>query len=151
MRERYAEIMKLDLTKATLAQVRERMSTAYNVKGSTLDRALRFFLSATEYSGIEASTFIRPKGTNGAGATKRRRTTKPKQAITVMDQPPMPPQPAQGASAKSVSLRSGGTVSVELSVDLFALAPEDRKFVFSLIDMLEEYRRTSKAADDSQQ
>ena len=43
------------------------------------------------------------------------------------------------ATSKSVSLVSGGTLTLSATLDLFSLNSEDRKFVFGLIDMLEEY------------
>lgn len=42
-------------------------------------------------------------------------------------------------SNKTISLKSGGTVTVSGSFNLFSLSSEDRKFVFDLIDKLENY------------
>lgn len=41
----------------------------------------------------------------------------------------------------SVDLRSGGSVSVALSVNLFTLSPEDRGFVMNLVDQLTGYAK----------
>jgi hypothetical protein len=38
-----------------------------------------------------------------------------------------------------VTLKSGGTLTVTASMDVFKLSPADRTFVFSLIDKLSEY------------
>jgi hypothetical protein len=48
-------------------------------------------------------------------------------------------EPAGSPVSKTVSLRSGGTVTVTASLDLFSLAADDRKLVFDLIDRLHEY------------
>ena len=40
---------------------------------------------------------------------------------------------------KTITLRSGGQLSIAVSVDLFELSKPDRDFVFGLIDSLKEY------------
>jgi hypothetical protein len=47
-------------------------------------------------------------------------------------------QPTTGTS-RTVELKSGGTLTVMASMDVFKLTPDDRNFVFSLIDKLNEY------------
>lgn len=49
-------------------------------------------------------------------------------------------------TSRQVQLRSGGTLTLTASIDLFQLSAIDRKFVFDLIDKLQEYERES---DDS--
>jgi hypothetical protein len=44
-------------------------------------------------------------------------------------------------SSRSVTLKSGGSLTLHVSADLLSLAGEDRKFVFDLIDKLEEYEK----------
>jgi hypothetical protein len=42
---------------------------------------------------------------------------------------------------KSIRLRTGGTLTLTASLDLFSLGAEDRAFVFDLIDRLQQYDR----------
>jgi hypothetical protein len=144
IRDSYADLMAIDLTKATRSHFEEKLGELYNVSGDTRVKAVRFFISAATYAAIPLSSFILPKEgkTNG---TRKPRTTTPKKstkkgaAIT----PPTPPvvhehgKPA--GTSKSVSLASGGQLTLSATLDLFSLNSEDRKFVFDLIDKLEAY------------
>ena len=47
-----------------------------------------------------------------------------------------------------VHLKSGGTLTLLASIDLLRLLPDDRKFVFDLIDKLEEYERSNPDESD---
>ena len=40
-----------------------------------------------------------------------------------------------------MTLKSGGSVKLELAVNMFELADRDREFVFGLIDRLKEYEQ----------
>ena len=42
-------------------------------------------------------------------------------------------------STKTIELRSGAHLSLTVAADLFAISAEDRKFVLSLVEMLEGY------------
>ena len=45
----------------------------------------------------------------------------------------------QPANTRELKLRSDGVVTLGLSVDLFSLTGDDRKFVFELIDKMSAY------------
>lgn len=138
---RYSELFSLDLTRATPAQIDERMSESYGVAGDTRRKAVRFFLAAVEYVGIEVSPLL-SKTTgkkNGNGKTIRRRTSRRRSRSE--ERPP--PPPSDSGSSKEIHLRSGGTLRILASLDLFSLEPSDRAFVFELIDRLDEYERKS--------
>jgi hypothetical protein len=45
-----------------------------------------------------------------------------------------------GDATRTIDLRCGGTVTLSVRANLFEMAPEDRTFVFSLIDRLAEYQ-----------
>jgi hypothetical protein len=47
----------------------------------------------------------------------------------------------QSGEAKTVELRSGGTLTLSASVKFFDMASEDRTFVFDLIDKLRDYEQ----------
>ena len=50
---------------------------------------------------------------------------------------------AQRGSIKTLQLKSGGTLSLAISVDVFSMNSEDREFVFGLIDKLQLYEKAS--------
>jgi len=144
LRERYPDLFALDLMKATPAQLTEQMGNSYSVAGETREKAMRFFLSAVEYAGIPVSRLFKPKGNGQApGARRRRGVGRPKSAATpgqetaTQDAKPGP----SGGMSRTVKLKSGGTFTVSGSFDPFALVPEDRKFVFEMIDRLEQYEQ----------
>jgi hypothetical protein len=145
LRDRYGDLFTLDLLKTTPALLEEKMGESYNVSGSTRDRAVRFFLYAVEYLGIPVSPLLKKAAGNGTPAPRKRRAaakTKPESEPTPLDILGVPPT---GGTARVVKLKSGGMLTVSASLDLFSLIPSDRKFVFELIDKLEEYERTAEA------
>lgn len=138
LKERYTDLFALDLTKVTPAQLTEQMGTSYNVAGATRDKAVRFFLSAVEYVGVPVSRLFKPKG-NGTTPGRRRRVGRPKTAAATGPETIQEPIAPTGGTSRTVKLKSGGTFTVSGSFDPFALIPEDRKFVFDMIDRLEQY------------
>src|SRR5580692_11279013 len=58
IQERYADLIAIDLTKATRAHFEESLGQLYGVTGDTREKAARFFLSAASYVGIPLSSFI---------------------------------------------------------------------------------------------
>jgi hypothetical protein len=142
LHQRYSDLFALDLKKTTPAELEQKMGEAYHISGDTRDKAVRFFLSAAEYAGIELSTYFSTKKANGQPAAKRVKTRRPKTTVT---QPPGDSSPAMtaGTSKTTVQLKSGGSLSVSVTVDLFVLDSNDRRFVFELIDKLEEYEKSA--------
>lgn len=141
IKERYAELFALDLAKATHQQLNDRMASAYNVSGDTKDKAVRFFLSALGYLEIQVSRFIQIPGANNGSAPRVKRRAAPKQrvAANAAETPPNPGKPA--GTSREITLRSGGVLTLSASLDLFSLTPDDRTFVFDLIDRLEKYEK----------
>ena len=54
------------------------------------------------------------------------------------------PTSHRGEESREVHLRSGGTLRLKLSVDLFDLDQKDRDFIFNLIDQLKKYEEETK-------
>lgn len=139
--------------KTTPALLEEKMRESYNVSGSTRDKAVRFFLAALEYLEIPVSPLFKRSGGNGTGVQRKRRGPgRPKVAMDTGEPPPHDAGnvPTAGTS-RVVKLKSGGTLTVSASLDLFSLVPTDRKFVFELIDRLEEYERGSQVSPGGEQ
>jgi hypothetical protein len=144
----YSELIAIDLTKATRAHFEEKLGELYGVTGDTRVKAVRFFLAAAAYVGIPLSPFIVPKEGKTKGAPRRPRSTTTKAAkknagTTSNSTHILDPEKPSGTS-KSVALKSGGTLTLSATLDLFALNPTDRKFVFELIDKLEGYDGDAK-------
>ena len=138
----YAELIAIDLTKASRAHFEEKFGEFYSVSGDTRVKAVRFFVSAAQYVGIPLSVFIAPKP--GSPAKGRRAVGRPRGTRKAPAATPAAPNVAPAAgkpsgTSKSVSLASGGELTLSATLDLFSLNAADRKFVFELIDKLEEY------------
>ncbi|RLT38315.1 MAG: hypothetical protein DWI58_15580 [Chloroflexi bacterium] len=169
VRAKYPEAVALAGQNATQGQLDE-VFRAYGLNGDTMRRAQSFFLNAAEYAGVPlsrhfkkprsaASTGTKPageaaparkratgsgtgrKGKAGAGArggggTGGQQTGQQVQSQTV-----------QG-DARFITLSDGKTtLSLNLSAGVFSLPIADRKWVLSVLEMLDNYEmsRTTEA------
>lgn len=137
-------IQQLDLSQATMAQLQEAFRDAYSVTGATLNKAISFFLGAARAGEIPLSPYIERNVRRRTTTGKTKKKTKPAPKA----KPTGEQTPAAGADStpedgdkheRIVTLKSGGTVRVSLSYNAFKLSPEDRKFVFDLIDKIQGY------------
>ena len=53
--------------------------------------------------------------------------------------------PGSAGTSRSIPLSSGGKLTLSVELDLLRLSPSDRKFVFELIDKLDDYERSVDA------
>ncbi len=111
--------------------------------GETVRRCIAFFLAAAKDSGIPVSSYIKPH--------RRRKSTSSKRAQSSQNTPPTALASIDdsdgGCESRKVQLKSGGTLRLELSIDIFDLDEKDREFIFRLIDELKEYEKDSQAAN----
>lgn len=141
IRDSYADLISIDLTKATRSHFEEKLGELYNVSGDTRVKAVRFFVSAANHVGISLSSFISPAA-KGNGVKRRVTSSKPraaKKAAAILGVSTAIDSGKPGGTSKSVSLASGGTLTLLATLDLFSLNAADRKFVFEIIDKLEAY------------
>lgn len=140
LKERYASLFALQLDKATPQQVIEELAKSYGVSGDTREKAFRFFVSAANAAGVPMSRFVLPQE-NGQPTTRKRKYTRRSKAVSDPsdEEPDEAPTPIPSGTSRTVTLKSGGTLTVTASMDVFKLNPSDRIFVFSLIDKLSEY------------
>lgn len=140
IREYYAPIVKMGTTNATQGQLEELWTEIYDQRGDTRRKAIRFFLSAAGYAGIGLSKMWKAPRAATSGDARRRTTGKSDDKANINN--------GQAASSGlpesdtySVTLKSGGKVSLTVSVSHFALSRnrDDRNFVNSLIDALTDY------------
>jgi hypothetical protein len=145
LESRYADLFALNLMKTTPAEFAEQMTKSYNVSGDTRIKATRFFLAATAYLGIPVSPLLlRDKTKAGGAATKsgqRKRRVKRTDEDPEDDLDDLDDDPPSAGESRSVTLKSGGTLTLSASTKFMALSSADRNFVFGLIDKLEEYEK----------
>jgi hypothetical protein len=55
--------------------------------------------------------------------------------------------PGQQGDSRSLTLKSGGTVTLAVNVNLFELSKEDRTFVLGLIDQMSEYAQATTSEE----
>lgn len=144
LRERYEPVLRgLDLTRTTMGLINGAFTDAYKLEGATLRKAVTFFIHAAQFAKMPLSNFILkstrkgrpPKIGKAAGRSKK--TPAPRSLKT----PSPPPTNGSGTNTKTITLRSGGSVAVTFTFDLFTVDEEDRQFCFELIDTLRKYEQ----------
>lgn len=145
VRHFYPEQLKLAQANATFQQLRDSFVDTFDISGETVVKAIRFFLQVLDYVEIEASQFWTAPRTS---ATPRRKRTGPKKASgNVSQEDEAPTQRHSPGSSKSITLGSGGTLTLSMTFDLFALSSDDRAFVFGLIDQMRSYEVAQEVDD----
>jgi hypothetical protein len=149
LRRYYPEQIRLGQATATAGQLQESFRE-YGLSGDTVRKAIRFFLHAADYAGIKLSPYFGTATTTAATAGRqggRRRAAKAKAS------PPRNVEPSvtsPGVSHRhTVAFRSGGNVTLEVSVNLFDLGTDDREFVLALIDSVRGYDSHSNTGDET--
>jgi hypothetical protein len=147
LRTRYAALFALDLTKTTSAMLYDKMAEAYKVSGDTREKAVRWFLAAAQYAGVPLGRFLLTSKAASGGVPRKQRRNGSRSAAAVdevEDQGEEAPPPARPGTGKTVQLKSGGTLTVSATVDMFGVSAEDRTFLFDLIDKLNAYERANE-------
>lgn len=115
----------------------------------TLRKAVAFFLPAAAYAGLTIPNTWHTRRKRGAGAAPRGKKTERQdgtKATAASRQKRAEPRHEPGM-AKTVRLRSGGTVTLSVSVDLMNLDLADREWLFELIDKLGTYEKDAAPTD----
>ncbi len=143
----YSALVSRDLTKMT-GRMLDGLMEKYNVTGATKRKAVTFFLQAAKYGELPLSRFLLSQTRSSPGIRRRKKAGAGDVTASGGGAPALQSAPSSG-SAKTVELENGVKVSLTVSADLFAMAAEDRKFVLSLVEKLEEYEatRTERQAD----
>jgi len=146
LRETYPEALALAERHATADQLAENFRAMSGYQGSTLRKAITFFLNMAKYAQVEVSPFFRAPAQNitGRKTTPRRTRAVPAHAIALESAAAAVTTTAPVESL-SVELGSGGTVTVSCSVSFLSLSRADREFVFDLVDRLDAYREANPA------
>ncbi len=152
----YASVFdEVDLARTTTGHLDRTFTKHYKLSAETRRKATTFFLHAAQYVGLPLSTQLKDvsrtrstvtKSSNhstpkkpqpGVAAASPREASRPKQTQAPFD----PFKMIRGESAKTVSLRSGGEISLVCTIDWIGIDQVDRKFVYSLIDQLKDYEQ----------
>jgi hypothetical protein len=167
LQAKYARVFDINLKTATPGALADAIGS-YGTMGATKKRAVRFFIKAATHARIPLSTRLtinlrERSGSGDEAAQGGGDNAEPNAPVTPRRRPkrrpPPPPAvtppndsstPKPAGTAKTVSLKSGGTLTLSATLDLFSLNPEDRKFVFELIDKLEGYAQPPKPAEESE-
>lgn len=138
LEEKYAEVIKHNLSTMTEALINEYFGAVFGVDGDTKRKSITFFLQAAKSVGMPLSTFLQSQvRVRTTGSRRRRRENDAIEPDELEDDD----QIQQSGEAKTVELRSGGTLTLSASVKFFDMASEDRTFVFDLIDKLRDYEQ----------
>ena len=143
MRTAYAQMMALDLTKATPASFDAELRK-FGQEGETHRKAASFFLQAAKWAGVPLSPLLLKKGSlsgtrrkrvgNGVGATKAKAATF---SPGVVRQEHLKP-PVIG-SEREIVLSDGSKLFLRTEKDLFKMNTEDRSFTMELLVKIEAY------------
>ena len=124
-----------DVENATSDQT-EELFRRTGASGETLRRCISFFVAAARESGIAVSSYIKPH------RGKKSPSKGPSQGEPAPATTPSPPRPLPSPTTrKTVPLRGGGTLTLQLNVDLFDLDAEERQLIFSLIDQIQAFEK----------
>ncbi len=134
----YADLVKGDITKMT-AKMLEDGIEQYGVSGETRKKAVTFFLQAARYADMPLSPYLQSQ--IRATPSTRRRKRNPAEETQDFPADQSGPGTPVGGQTQRVELRSGGSISLTISINPFGLEKTDRDFVFELIDKLGEYDR----------
>jgi hypothetical protein len=114
--------------------------------GSTLRKAVVFFLSLTDDLGLPKSPHFKPPRQLAGQARPRTRRVSPP--------PPEAAAPTSGDVREpdkwdtlTVHLKSGGTVTLMVDVNPLMLKGEERKFFYTLVDHLDGYQQAAASSD----
>ncbi|MDA2930748.1 DUF5343 domain-containing protein [Acidobacteria bacterium AH-259-O06] len=119
----------------------EELFQKTGASGETVRRCIAFFLAAARDSGIPVSSYIKPHRRRKSTSRKRERAGRETPGA---DAPRLDDLAVERGS-KKVNLKSGGSLKLELSINVFELDKKDREFIFSLIDQLKNYERENQA------
>lgn len=137
LKKRYAALVSLDLTKVSPTQF-DRVLAEYNVTGATQRKAKSFFIKAAQLAELPLSPLLTQK-TRSSGAGRRRKSNEGREQIIV--KPSANGDQTDSGKSKTITLQSGGQLTLSLTVNLFDLEGPDREFVFDIIDKIQNYQK----------
>jgi hypothetical protein len=162
LKDKYANAFALNLEAATPAQL-DKAIGEYGATGATKDRAVRFFIKATEHCGIKLSSRLtarKPRSTptpssNGdeqsateSGSQRDGRSARKRRGA----EPSL--STATGGAIKSITLPGvDGTLTVSGNFNFFGLVGDERTLVFGIVDLMDGFEKAhpTEAEEDDEQ
>lgn len=148
----YPDVFEKDPERMSPKQLRDILGS-FGISGSTLDRAVAFFVHAARYAGIPLSPHL-TAGTRQSRTARKLRSINNIRASTVSSTDitdGASQKPEKEANSVSVKLQSGGTVTLVVDASLIAMSDEEIDFVRGLLKMMKEYQGAAGTADDRAQ
>jgi hypothetical protein len=142
----YADVLALtgDLALATREQLDRAFDGVFDAGETTLRKAATFFVNAAQYANMPLSDRVtgrtRSRTVPRIGSNARNGRTSTTKGASLKANGPERTEKHEG-DTKTIALRSGGTVTLSVSVSWLGLDKEDREFVFGLTDRLTDYER----------
>ncbi len=133
----FHKLIAHDLTKMTPKILDEEMGH-FGITGDTRRKAVTFFLQAAKYVELPLSPFLLKQVRNTSG-TRRKRNPRVAREKSLSSQPQV-----EKGNSRVVHLRSGGSLTLVISADIWAMPLNDRDFVLSLIDKVQQYEKQQK-------
>lgn len=145
----YPTVFQHDVTKMSTKMLEDEMEH-YGVTGETKKKAITFFLQAAKFCDLPLSPYLQSQIRATPGTRRKRVSTSRARENGYESDVTIPeiPSGSQG-STKTIQLHNGGTLSITVSVDVFAMSSDDRIFVFGLIDKLREYETKKSSLQTS--
>lgn len=146
--KRYTKVNFEHLKGATPSMVDEWFRGYPSIDGSTIRKAVSFFINACKEAGIELSKSVskkaRIRGPKPKLGSKDGKTLGDAGGKLTVQKPPaadLDDNDDEASTKTKITLDSGGEVVVSLSVDLFRLSKADRDYVLSLVDLAQSYKK----------
>jgi hypothetical protein len=142
----YRDLIDRDMTKMTPKMLDEAMEQ-YSVTGDTKKKAVRFFLQAAKFAELPMHPLLAGQIRNTTGRKPRRKAMRDNGAPA--EEPNSHGDITTAAQQRDVTtadLKSGGRLTLIVNVYLVTLSPEDRQFVFAVIDKFKEYPKVAEAS-----
>jgi len=152
LEERYPFVFSsLDLARTTTEEI-ERQFRQAGITGSTVGRAVAFFLAAAESAGLTISPHVKKRtaSANGSSTAPRQRRNRPRKRTSAEVLPPVPPTPPPASDPQSMEGQLLGkfpTFDPGWSEDLKKAWFEDFKDLMGMVSRAKPRRREPSSSE----
>jgi hypothetical protein len=150
VRGSYPGPVKVSVENGTEGQLNEAFRDDFGLTAAeTRRKCVTFFLHALREAALPVSAnFPQTRAGSGGPGIPKAKTPRAAGRQKATTTPAATPSRNTKGDTYSVTLESGGTVSVEVSVNLFDLSTSDREFVIKLVDALKGYAENVPGSGD---
>lgn len=150
LKDSYKAVPFEELSRATPNMVREWFR-AYPIDGHTLRKAISFFVNAAREARLPMSKAVNKMAKSKSvtrGQVSSRLPLVATNEKSKLAQTFTSHTNREHVTKTVLELESGGMVTIDLSVDLFRLSDEDRRFVLQLVDLTKSYSNSKEVIDE---